>query len=143
MPEGPESSRLVFVYGTLRRGECNDIARYAPAPVFVGAGEARGTLYDLGPYPGALFDGAGRLVGEVYHVTPAVETALDRLEGVQDDGQGEYLRRDIQVQMGEQRLSCLAYEINARHVRHARRIVSGDWLRRGDVDSTAGSEKFS
>ena len=34
MPESPSPAvpRLVFVYGTLRRGESNDITRLAPAP---------------------------------------------------------------------------------------------------------------
>lgn len=130
MPEGPETMRLVFVYGTLRRGECNDIARYCPAPEHVGAGETRGLLYDLGPYPGALFGGEARLVGEVYRVTPAVERMLDQLEGVQEDGQGEYLRRQVDVRVKGQWLRCLAYEIQPARVQGAARIASGDWLQR-------------
>lgn len=131
MPEGPEVARLVFVYGTLRRGECNDIARYSPTPVPVGAGETSGVLYDLGPYPGALFGGESTLVGEVYRVTPEVERMLDHLEGVQDDGQGEYLRRQVEVRVQGRWLRCLAYEIQLVRVQGAARIVSGDWLRRG------------
>lgn len=132
MPEGPESSRLVFVYGTLRRGECNDVARYSPVPVFVGSGEAQGVLHDLGPYPGAVFEveGDARVVGEVYRIAPAVELQLDHLEGVQPDGEGEYRRRDIRVHVGAQQLMCLAYQIHPARVPGARRIESGDWLNR-------------
>lgn len=132
MPEGPESERLVFVYGTLRRGECNDIARYRPAAAWLGEGLAQGVLYDLGPYPGAVFGAGGCIHGEVYRVAPGVQAQLDALEGVQADGQGEYRRREVLVSMGPQQLRCLAYEIHPTRVLGAPRITTGDWLRRAE-----------
>ncbi|MDA7416068.1 gamma-glutamylcyclotransferase [Xenophilus arseniciresistens] len=143
MPEGLPPSRLVFVYGTLRRGECNDIHRFNPTPEPVGEGWAAGLLYDLGPYPGARFaDPCGhleaeagscdRIRGEIYRVTADVEALLDQLEDVRADGQGEYLRREVLVfgAAGGQPLNCLAYEIQAERVRHAPRISGGDWCHR-------------
>jgi gamma-glutamylcyclotransferase (GGCT)/AIG2-like uncharacterized protein YtfP len=50
MPEAPE--RLVFVYGTLRRGGRNDINRLRPPPQYVGMGEVQGRLYHFDSYPG-------------------------------------------------------------------------------------------
>ena len=132
MPEGPESERLVFVYGTLRRGECNDIVRYKPTAVCLGEGVAEGVLYDLGPYPGAIFGPAGRIQGEVYRVAPAVEAQLDALEGVQADGQGEYAKREVLVHVGLQQLRCLAYEIHPTRVAQASLIANGDWVRRAE-----------
>lgn len=89
----PAADRHVFVYGTLRSGGSNDIARWLPAPQFVGAAEIAGTLHDLGAYPGARLGGSARLYGEVYRIEPALEAQLDQLEEVRPDDQGEYLKR--------------------------------------------------
>jgi gamma-glutamylcyclotransferase (GGCT)/AIG2-like uncharacterized protein YtfP len=74
------SPPLLFAYGTLMRG-------YALHPVlrrlgsYVGAGRVRGTLLDLGPYPG-LIEGRGAVVGEVYRLqAPELLPAVDREEG--------------------------------------------------------------
>lgn len=104
--------RHVFVYGTLRRGGSNDIARYRPVPQFVGVGRVAGTLYDLGAYPGALLAVAsqqagrravhgGLIHGEIYRITRAVEAALDELEEVRDDGSGEYVKRETDVALAD------------------------------------------
>ena len=42
--EKPAKERHVFVYGTLRRGQANDITRLRPVPRWVGEGRVRGTL---------------------------------------------------------------------------------------------------
>jgi len=131
MPEAHVPSRLVFVYGTLRKGQCNDVGRYAPAPVALGQAEIAGTLYDFGPYPGAVLDGAGIIRGEVYRVDAGVEAQLDALEGVQADGKGEYRRRFVPVTVASMgRVECLVYEIRAERVRGAPVIPGGDWVRR-------------
>jgi len=118
----------VFVYGTLRRGGRNDIARYRPAPVWVGDACISGTLYDLGAYPGVVLGGAGRVKGEVYVVEPAVEAALDVLEEVADDDSGEYIKRQVRVDVGGQWLDCLVYEIHPARIVGRRVIESGDWI---------------
>jgi gamma-glutamylcyclotransferase (GGCT)/AIG2-like uncharacterized protein YtfP len=131
MPEAFD--RHVFVYGTLRRGESNDINRLQPRPVFVGTARVAGTLYDLGDYPGAVLGGDGVLVGEVYRITSAHEQWLDELEEVAPVPTGEYSRRQLPVKLDgvpDQALDCLAYEIAPWRVQGRAVITGGDWCAR-------------
>jgi gamma-glutamylcyclotransferase (GGCT)/AIG2-like uncharacterized protein YtfP len=130
MPQPEEATRHVFVYGTLRRGERNDIARYRPLPIFVGEASVDGRLYDLGAYPGVVLGAGRRVVGEVYRITAEVEAALDILEEVKADGSGEYRKRDVPVVLGEQTLRCLVYEIHPERLVGRYLIASGDWRTR-------------
>ncbi|MGJ7484293.1 gamma-glutamylcyclotransferase family protein [Variovorax sp. LT2P21] len=130
MPQPEEATRHVFVYGTLRRGERNDIARYRPLPLFVGPAAIDGCLYDLGAYPGLVLGEGGQVVGEVYRITAAVEAALDILEEVKADGSGEYRKREVPVVMAGQSLNCLVYEIHPERLSGRPVIPGGDWLRR-------------
>jgi len=120
----------VFVYGTLRRGGRNDIARFAPAPRFVADAQIHGTLYDLGSYPGAVLGASGPLVGEVYAITPALEAQLDQLEEVRPDDSGEYIKREVSVRVGEKEIACLVYEIHPDRIAGRTVIASGDWFDR-------------
>ena len=53
----------------------------APKSTFLGHGDVRGRLLDLGRYPG-LIDGAGRVRGEIYRLDdPELLPVLDREEG--------------------------------------------------------------
>lgn len=122
--------RHVFVYGTLRRGEVNDITRLRPAPHYVGPARLRGVLYDLGAYPGVILGGPGWVQGEVYAIAPALEEELDRIEELAPVPTGEYLRRHVPVQLGDRVLKCLLYEIAPSRVQGRPRIASGDWCRR-------------
>lgn len=124
------STRHVFVYGTLRRGEANDINRLRPAPHCLGPARIRGCLYDLGPYPGLILGGAGWVRGEVYAIAPALAQQLDVIEEVAPVPSGEYTRRFVPVELDGRPLDCLVYEIASQRVRGAPRIASGDWLRR-------------
>ena len=130
MPHSRSTPRHVFVYGTLRAGGSNDIARFRPRPERVGDAVVAGTLYDLGAYPGAVLGGDDVLHGEVYRITPEVEAALDRLEEVADDGTGEYIKRECEVVVGGESVECLVYEIQPACVSDSRTIASGDWFRR-------------
>ena len=133
MPQTPPANctqRHVFVYGTLRSGGRNDIARYRPLPVFAGRAVIAGTLFDLGAYPGARLGGNGLIHGEVYAITPEVEAELDLLEEVKEDGSGEYVKRELQVSSSDGSWSCLVYEIQPDRVRGAVVIPGGDWFAR-------------
>ena len=118
----------VFVYGTLRCGGRNDIARYRPEPRFIGEASIAGTLFDLGAYPGVVLGGAQRVKGEVYAIEPAVETALDVLEEVADDDSGEYIKRQVRVEVNGQWFECLVYEIHPTRIAGLEVIESGDWI---------------
>ena len=121
----------VFVYGTLRRGQANDINRLLPAPVYRGMARIRGVLYDLGPYPGVILGGSeGWVSGEVYAIPPELEQRLDLIEEVAPEPSGEYARRHIDVEVDGQVLRCLVYEIAPTRTVGRPRIAHGDWLRR-------------
>ncbi len=123
--------RYVFVYGTLRAGESNDINRLLPAPRYIGPAHTDGALYDLGSYPGARLrvgGGAGAaLRGDVYAIEPALEQVLDTIEGIYPVDTHEYAKRDITVRCCGEELGCLVYEIAPNRVRGMPPIASGDW----------------
>jgi len=75
---------LLFVYGSLMRGEANHHLLGAAADgTFAGAArtEPRFELIDLGPYPGMVGGGRHSVAGELYRVAAAVLEALDEFEG--------------------------------------------------------------
>ena len=126
--------RLVFVYGTLRRGGINDINRLVPPPVFQGTASVWGHLFDLGAYPGLLLasssePGGGVVCGEVYAIDTALERQLDVIEEIQGRPDDEYFRRQVSVKVGGQSCGCLVYEINPRRVLGRSLIDHGDWIR--------------
>lgn len=133
------SLQLVFVYGTLRRGEQRDINCLFPAPIWVGRGCVTGTLYDLGDYPGLVLDACGatggEVMGEVYWVTAELAHLLDEIEEVWPQNSGEYTRKHVTVAMdnslpgGKQRLVCLMYEVNPTRTHGKTVIASGNWVR--------------
>lgn len=120
----------VFVYGTLRRGEANDINRLHPAPRFLGQARIGGVLYDLGPYPGLVLGGADQVLGEVYAIAPELERQLDVIEEVAPVPSGEYARRHVELVLDGRPLRCLVYEIDPARVSGRPRITTGDWLQR-------------
>lgn len=127
---GGEPQRHVFVYGTLRRGEVNDIQRLRPAPRYLGPARIPGALYDLGPYPGMILGGPGWVLGEVYAITRALEQQLDVIEEVAPVPSGEYARREVDVALQGRVLRCLVYELDAQRTLGRAVIASGDWRHR-------------
>ena len=137
--------RFVFVYGTLRCGEERDITALSPAPEMVGHGSVEGQLYDLGSYPGLRLGGIGRVEGEVYAISAALERRLDEIEAVSPHPQpqpcDEYVKREVRVQLkaplaessalgdaGTRYLDCLVYEATPHAVRGQAAIAGGDWV---------------
>ena len=87
-PDAPASPRgaftvptdILFAYGTLMRGYALHRA-LARGATYVGPGQVRGTLLDLGSHPG-LVEGRGAVSGEVYRLdAPELLPAVDRQEG--------------------------------------------------------------
>ena len=116
------STRL-FAYGTLRQGGSApaEIAAAVATLRPLGKGVARGQLYDLGAYPGAVFAGdtlgATDIDGEVYEVPDASTwQQLDAYEGFEpgDLASSLFVRRQIDVRMAEGGgdAVCWAYEYN-------------------------------
>jgi len=113
---------LVFVYGTLLRGEANHGLLARARFVATGRTEAAFDLVDLGDYP-ALVEGGGTIVtGELYEVDAATLAALDRLEEHPD----VYRCSPIRL-LGDvlAHTYLLPAELAAGHPR----IATGDWRR--------------
>jgi gamma-glutamylcyclotransferase (GGCT)/AIG2-like uncharacterized protein YtfP len=139
----------VFVYGTLRAGEANDIhlaaRRHGVAePVLTGTGHVRGRLYDFGTYPGLVLDPEATPVrGDVYQVDAALIPVLDEIEDVFPGVEGLFRsgRIDITVDSegGGQVIDCLIYPVGDNAVAGLTRIEEGDWVayRRQIVDRNA------
>ncbi len=137
--------RHVFVYGTLRRGEQRDINRLRPAPRWVGWASVPGVMHHLGAYPGLVLGGPGRVRGEVYEISAELERQLDAIEEVWPQQSGEYVKREVAVQLdapadrqdapGSARAAqapgevvCLLYEIAPERTRGKPVIAGGDWV---------------
>ncbi len=78
----------VFVYGTLKRGECRE-ACWPRVAVSIEPAWVLGVLINLGPYP-ALLVGNERVLGELWSFRPqdiaVVFEQLDRVEGTNQPG---------------------------------------------------------
>lgn len=134
-------ARHVFVYGTLRRGDDNDITCLLPSPRFVGDAVISGVMYHLGSYPGVVLGhgsavsgvmaGApsGNVIGEVYAIEPELERKLDEIEMIFPQQRDEYFKRHIRVSVDAQSLSCVVYEINPLYAKKKPVIASGDWVK--------------
>jgi gamma-glutamylcyclotransferase (GGCT)/AIG2-like uncharacterized protein YtfP len=117
-PVSPQVSQPVtgpvhlFVYGTLRRGDRNDITRLEPAPTLLGFGTVRGRLFDFGNYPGIVLSEAGeQVLGEVYAAAPALIPVLDEIEMLYPDTPHLYRQAWREVYCGGLKLDCLLYEL--------------------------------
>src|SRR5262245_64481917 len=103
---------MLFTYGTLMRGY--GLHRLlATGAKLLGAGSVRGTLLDLGDFPG-LVDGAGRVVGEVYRLdAPELLAVLDRAEGY------NFVRRRATVTLapGRRARNCTPRRVRAQRER--------------------------
>jgi gamma-glutamylcyclotransferase (GGCT)/AIG2-like uncharacterized protein YtfP len=128
----------VFVYGTLRAGEVNDINRAAERngiaePQRIGAAFVKGRLFDFGTYPGLVIDEEGAPVrGDVYLIDDALVPVLDEIENVYPGVEGLFrshrLHIDVELQDGRTHIDCLIYPVTAAAVQGLPRIHGGDWV---------------
>jgi len=112
---------LLFVYGTLRRGEPNH--SLLQKSDFLGDTTLVGSLFDLGEYPALHLDGAGTVYGEVWRTSDATIAALDDYEGV---GQGLFDRVRVRLPWGEG-WAYVAGPVLRGALRADRRIPTGRW----------------
>lgn len=128
----------VFVYGTLRAGEANDINRAAERhgiaiPQRIGAAHVRGHLHDFGTYPGLVLDESGASVrGDIYRIADELVLVLDEIEEVYPGVEGLFrshrLHVDVELDGDNTRIDCLIYPVSARAVEGLLKIDSGDWV---------------
>ncbi|AST31926.2 gamma-glutamylcyclotransferase family protein [Ralstonia solanacearum] len=125
---------FVFVYGTLRAGEANDLClaaarRGIAEPKLVGHAMLHGRLYDFGAYPGLVPDPTGTAVrGDVYRIDPGLVPVLDEIEEVYPGGDALFLRETHTVMLGSEPLDCIVYPVDAAQAAGRHVITGGDWV---------------
>jgi gamma-glutamylaminecyclotransferase len=110
---------LLFVYGTLLRGEPNHPQLSEASFVRSSRTQPRYELVDLGGYPALLEDGSTAISGEVYDVDPELLTRLDEFEEVPE----LYERRPIHLVDG----AVDAYVMARDRAIGASKIKDGSW----------------
>ena len=117
------SKHLVFVYGTLRRGDTGAMSIRFPEAKFIAGATVSGSLYDLGAYPGLVVDESKSLVtGEVYEVDDELLSKLDEFEA-----SSHYRRRQVEISLETHRELCWVYEPDPEYYSLRTLITSGDW----------------
>ncbi|KAF0245968.1 MAG: hypothetical protein FD180_1111 [Planctomycetota bacterium] len=116
---------LVFVYGTLLRGERNHALLGRAS--FGGEGRTLPAfeLAHMGAYPALVAGGRVAVSGEVWDVDAATLASIDELEEVPT----LYQRKRIPLEDGR---VVETYLMPSESTTGARRIESGDWKRRAD-----------
>lgn len=123
----------IFVYGTLKRSAAGNTHRLLGPAQFVARGSVRGSLYDLGRYPGLLrANPAGnRVAGELYEIP---EDAADRVLHALDEYEGDEFKRErayVTLASGRRRAAWL-YVLRHQPPKTARHLEGGRYLpRRG------------
>ncbi|MBV8158810.1 MAG: gamma-glutamylcyclotransferase [Dyella sp.] len=130
----PQVFARVFVYGTLRAGEVNDLNRAAARhgiepPTLVGTGTIAGRLYDFGTYPGLVLDAsAGPVAGDIYDIPDALLPVLDEIEEVYPGQATLFVRETRPVMLAGAAIDCLLYPVADSAVLGLVRIDGGDWV---------------
>lgn len=113
------ATSYLFVYGTLMETINSDIAKFLRANSrYVGLGKMNGRLYDLGHYPGAIYDRSeqGFVTGNVFELFIPAEVfpVLDHYEGIGDifEQPQEYIRKVVPISIGQMKQNCWAYLYN-------------------------------
>ncbi|WP_080059714.1 gamma-glutamylcyclotransferase family protein [Spirosoma aerolatum] len=125
---------FLIVYGTLRSPFDNHFAQYLrQRGRYIGEGKFRGQAFDMGSYPGAIYDEAsqGYVHGTVFnigHQKESILTYLDYYEGVGDDFEQptEFIRAVIPVEVNNALIDCWIYLYNLPTTEKPL-IVSGDY----------------
>ncbi len=126
----------VFVYGTLKRGQCRE-GCWPRAAAMVRPAWTLGRLLDLGPYP-ALVAGNDRVRGELWSFAsndmPLVVCRLDQIEVTNQPGLvNEYDRIHVVVYMDDgQALSAYAYRYSAHQPTEGRSVVLANTMIDGE-----------
>lgn len=116
-PVQEESCRHLFVYGTLRKGHLNPVARFLHQHAkWIGTGRMPGIKFDLGAYPAAVYkpDTVEFVEGDIFLLNEldAVFSLLDEYEGIDDPETDEYYRAIRPVKHKSENLNCWVYLYN-------------------------------
>jgi gamma-glutamylaminecyclotransferase len=114
------ATTLLFVYGTLLRGERNHHLLHGATALGEGRSAAAYELLDAGGYPAMVSGGTTAIVGEVYAVDEPTLAALDRLE----DHPSYYRRTPIDLVDGRR---VETYLLDRDRAAGMPRLPAGDW----------------
>ncbi|GAB4004602.1 gamma-glutamylcyclotransferase [Spirosoma sp. KCTC 42546] len=111
---------FLIVYGTLRPPFDNTFAQYLrQRGRNVGEGLFKGQAFDMGSYPGAIYNEASitQVHGTVFNISnqkSAILTYLDYYEGVGEDFEQptEFIRAIVPVQFNDATTDCWVYLYN-------------------------------
>lgn len=118
------TTHLIFIYGSLRRGGARAMSARFPKAKFIAEATVKGSLYDLGAYPGLLLNESESFVsGEAYEVDEETLDELDEFEASSD-----YWRKQVEIFIGAERKTGWTYSPNAESCSHRPLITSGDWI---------------
>lgn len=132
-------SIYVFVYGTLRAGEINDLAQAAArrglsGVLRIGPASVPGSLVDFGDWPGLIPVADGRRVrGDVYRVEPALIALMDEIEEYTPGQACCFVRRGTVARLdspfeGACDIPCQYYPIDPALRAGAIDIPGDDWI---------------
>ncbi len=113
----------IFVYGTLRSGECRGHVVEGCINHGEFKTEPRYTLLDFGPFPGIKDGGDTAIVGEVVEVDDETLDILDNIEGHPNF----YRRAYVHLEGMD---GVMTYFAPASQINWGKPIESGDWLAR-------------
>jgi gamma-glutamylaminecyclotransferase len=114
---------MIFVYGTLLRGESNHRLLRRATFIREATSQPSFDLVDLGAFPAMIAGGQTAVCGEIYEVDEATLTRLDHLEG----HPSFYVRTTIMLEHG---LEAETYLLPGAQASGARRIACGSWRAR-------------
>ncbi len=110
---------LLFVYGTLHPDRAPaEIAAVARTLTLVGPATIRGTLLDLGAYPGVLLDSEDEVRGNIFALPDPADATWQRLDAYEDFRPGDpaaslFLRRQTVATLADgSELVCGVYVYN-------------------------------
>ncbi len=113
---------LIFVYGSLRRGQQFHGELQSARYVATVQTEACYELVDLGPYPALIEGGATAITGELYEVDRTLLAQLDAFEEAPEI----YQRKPLRIAG----VSAEGYVMARSAAGRAPSIASGDWCKR-------------
>ena len=123
----------LFVYGTLKKGFALDGSCPTSRRSVDDGVKTSGTLYDLGPFPGARFNTKNTIIGEVHVFENAKETLviMDSIEGYNPENKKDslFIRKVIDVIYKDgKETKAYAYEFNFERYNIKQTIVeTGIW----------------
>ncbi|BAU54147.1 gamma-glutamylcyclotransferase family protein [Mucilaginibacter gotjawali] len=121
---------FLFVYGTLLDTENKYGRHLSNNCVFHSKGRFKGKLYDLGEYPGAIYqpNEAWFVYGDIF-ILNAPEETLDILDEYEGFGENEqqpnlFVRELIEVETAKTTIKCWSYLFNL-PINELKQIISG------------------